>query len=104
MPGVNRTLQAERDLLEIWVHVAEQTTMDVADALLRRIGSQCEDLATMPGMGRAREDLALGLRSFAVAAYVLYYRPIDDGIRLLRILHGARNIEPLFPGPIDDSI
>ncbi len=50
----------------------------------------------MPYMGRQREELAARLRSFPVGSYVIFYRPIDDGIEVARILHGARDFPPLF--------
>jgi toxin ParE1/3/4 len=98
MARVTKTVQAERDLLEIWVYVAEQSSLEAADRLLRTIDAQCDILADLPGMGRAREELLSGLRSFPIGKYLLYYRRTDEGISLLRVLHGARNIEDLFPG------
>src|SRR5579872_304112 len=97
MPRVTRTLQAERDLLEIWVYIAEQDRMDAADSLLRGIDRLCRELAAMPGMGRPRADLLPGLRSLASGRYVLYHRIADDGICLLRVLHGARDV--VAPSP-----
>ena len=45
-----------------------------------------------PGMGQNRDDLGPGLRCFVVSPYVVYYRPVEDTIEVLRILHGARDI------------
>ncbi len=36
-------------------------------------------------------DGSRGLRSFTVSPYILFYRPVPDGIRLVRVLHGARD-------------
>jgi toxin ParE1/3/4 len=54
-------------------------------------------------MGRARPELAPELRSFPVKRYVLYYRPDADGIELVRVLDGARNIEALFDPDVADG-
>jgi toxin ParE1/3/4 len=43
-------------------------------------------------MGRAREELASELRSFPVRRYVVFYRPLVDGIEVVRVLHGARDV------------
>ncbi|WGM40609.1 Toxin ParE3 [Caulobacter sp. NIBR1757] len=51
-------------------------------------------LAEFPNAGPARDDLAPGLRSFAVYPYVLFYRPITGGIEVVRVLDGRRNITP----------
>jgi toxin ParE1/3/4 len=47
-------------------------------------------------MGRIRSDLLPNLRSFPVGNYVIFYFPADDGIEVIRILHGARDIQQLF--------
>lgn len=97
MAQVSHTVQAERDLLEIWVYYAEQRSVEAAERLLRSLGETCRRLAEMPGIGRSREDLAPGLRSLPSNDYILYYRRIEDGIRLIRVLHGARQVADLFP-------
>jgi toxin ParE1/3/4 len=47
-------------------------------------------------MGRERNDIAPGLRSFPVGKYLIFYRLIDEGLEIVRVLHGARNIENLL--------
>lgn len=49
-------------------------------------------LAENPELGPRREELAQGLRSFPVAAYVLFYRPASYGTEIVRILHSGRDI------------
>ncbi|MBD2690580.1 type II toxin-antitoxin system RelE/ParE family toxin [Anabaena catenula] len=38
----------------------------------------------------------LYLRSFPVKIYLIFYRPIDQGIEIVRILHGSQDIERIF--------
>ncbi len=45
-----------------------------------------------PGMGQRRDELRPGLRCFVVSPFVVFYRPIEDTIDVLRVLHGARDI------------
>ena len=47
-------------------------------------------------MGRSREELVPKLRSFPVGNYVIFYQPISDGVEIVRVLHGSRDIESLF--------
>jgi toxin ParE1/3/4 len=47
-------------------------------------------------MGRSRSELAPGLRSFPVGAYIIFYRPLDNGIEVAQVVSGNRNLEPLF--------
>ena len=95
MPNLLRTSQASEDLLEIWLHLAE-TDVARADRLLDAIYEKCLLLAGFPAMGRVRHKLSVGLRSFAVDNYVVFYQPVMDGIELLRVLHGSRDIESVF--------
>lgn len=47
-------------------------------------------------MGRAREELAAHLRSFAFGRYVIFYTSLHDGIDVVRVLHSARDIDAAF--------
>jgi toxin ParE1/3/4 len=61
-----------------------------------RLDEQFRMLAAQPMMGRAREELAPGVRSFPFGRYVVFYMPLDDGIDVVRVLHGARDIDVVF--------
>jgi len=51
-------------------------------------------LANQPLMGRSADHLLPGLRSFSSGEYLIFYRPDEDGVCVVRILHGARRITP----------
>ena len=95
MAAVTRTSQAEKDLIEIGVHIAVDDSA-AADRWLDLIDQKCQLLSTMPQMGRDRADLAPNLRSFPVGDYIIFYRPAVDGIIVNRVLRGARDIPSLF--------
>jgi toxin ParE1/3/4 len=86
---------AELDLLEIWDYIADDS-LDRADDFLDRIEEKLQALARNPGMGRRREELLPGLQSFPVGNYVVFYREIKDGIDVIRVLRGSRDIEGIF--------
>ena len=86
---------ARSDLDEIWLYIA-QDDLDAADKFIRAIISRFPKLAAMPLIGRQREELSPNLRSFPVSRYVIFYRPIEDGVEIVRVLHGARDFPPLF--------
>jgi len=92
---VQRTEQAERDLVEIWSYIVNDNP-DAADRLLDEIDEVCTTLANAPHAGRLREDLAANLRSLPVGNYMTLYRPHADGIIVIRVLHGARDLPELF--------
>lgn len=98
MPRVRKTVLAENDLDEIWFHIALDNS-EAADALLDTIDKQSTSLVRNPRLGRARPELLEELRSFPVGNYVLFYRPMDDGIEIVRVLHGARDLPNQFSEP-----
>lgn len=94
-PHVRRTDQAEEDLITLWSYISDDN-VDAADQLLDEIDEVCGVLAGTPNAGRLREDLAADLRSMPVGNYVIFYRPYGDGIIVIRVLHGARDLPGMF--------
>ena len=86
---------ARSDLDEIWFYLA-QDNPDAADRFVRVLVAWFPRLAAMPGMGRQREELAQRLRSFPTAHYVIFYRPMENGVEIARVLHGARDFPSQF--------
>jgi toxin ParE1/3/4 len=95
MPRVLRTAQAHQDLLEIWEFVARRS-IERADRLTEAIEQKCILVAQFPEMGRRRDELAPGVRSTLVERYMILYRIADDGIEVLRVVHGSRDLPRLF--------
>jgi len=95
MPQVARRPLAETDILEIWDYIADDS-FAAADRWVDHLDEQFRLLATQPMMGRARDELAPGVRSFSFGRYVVFYVPLDDGIDVVRVLHGARDIDAVF--------
>lgn len=86
--------EAEFDLLEIWDYIELKTkNADVADKFIMYIYSLLDCLATTPGMGRKRDDLRSGLRSypFPQHTYIVYYSTRENDIYVNRILQGNRD-------------
>ena len=104
MGRIERTRQALQDLDEIWDYIGRESPA-AADRVVRAIESTAHKLADAPLIGQPWPEWAPGLRSFCALPYpyVLFYRPLDDGIRLMRILHGARDFPHLFSSREDLS-
>ncbi len=95
MPQVTRRPLAETDILEIWDYIAADS-LAAADRWIDHLDEQFRVLATQPMMGRARDELAPRVRSFPFGRYVVFYVPLDDGIDVVRVLHGARDIDAVL--------
>jgi toxin ParE1/3/4 len=96
-PGhIFRTPEAIADLDGIWDYIARDNPV-AADRMLDELGEQFILLSDSPEIGELQPKLADGsYRRFTFRSYVIYYRPLKDGIVLVRVLHGARDHEALL--------
>jgi toxin ParE1/3/4 len=101
MPIILKKPLAEADLLDIWDFIANES-FEKADRFLQKIETKLKILAESPGMGRNRDELVPSLQSFPVGSYLIFYRCINQGIEVIRILHGARDISSLFEDYLED--
>ncbi len=88
--------QAEQDLEDIWVFLTQQDEL-FADKQIAQILDRFPMLSQFPNMGKQRDDLLAGLRSFPVQPYIVFYTKIAEGIEVVRVLHQARDIDRQFP-------
>lgn len=95
MLQASRSPDAPPDGLEQWFHVGRHD-MRAADRLVEEREATCGLLAQTPGPGRRHDELLPGLRSLAVRGHVIIYRQEADGIYVLRIIHGSRDLTQLF--------
>ena len=61
--------QAEKDLEDIWIYLGEKDEI-AADRQLARLLDRFPMLVQFPNMGRQRNELLTGLRSFPVKPYI----------------------------------
>jgi toxin ParE1/3/4 len=95
MPAIVVRPRALDDLAEIWAYIADDSVVH-ADAFTALIDRKFKTLARRPNIGRARPELATDLRSLAVGNYVIFYMPFSKGVEVVRVLHGARDLEAVL--------
>ena len=95
MTAVNKFPQAEDDLINIWVRIASDSPFH-ADRYLDHLDAKMQLLAEFPHLGRLHPELGQGLRGFPVDDYLIFYRQVESGVDIVRVLHGARDIQALF--------
>ncbi len=84
--------EAEQDLSIIFDYTYEKFG---ADQALLFISSFDDDFLTIknhPLIGKDRSELILGLRSYIKGQYIIFYRIIPNGIRIVRIIHQSRDL------------
>ncbi len=92
MGQVRQTILAREDLLSIWVDVAREHPA-AADRIYDRLAAKMMILVRYPQAGPVRRDIAAGARLLVEPPYLTLYRQIPDGVQVVRLLHGARNID-----------
>ena len=97
------TVPASRDIEAIIDYVADRSGYNAAEQLLNKINRQCQRLTNFPNMGRNRDELALNVRSFPIDNYLIFYRVIEEGIEILRVASGYRDLRDLFSQQEDDD-
>ena len=95
MSGYRVSEQSRSDLDDIWLYIASDNRT-AADRFIDELVGKFQTLATQPGIGRSRDELAESLRSFPVGNYVIFYRALADGIEIVRVLSGFRDIPNVF--------
>ncbi|MYL85219.1 type II toxin-antitoxin system RelE/ParE family toxin [Desulfovibrio aerotolerans] len=95
MVQIIRSPRAKSDLIDIWDYIAEDSE-ERADSFVAKIHEKFLLLAGRPVIGRVRDELEKNIRSFPIGKYIIFYRPIADGIEVVRVLHGSRDLDALF--------
>lgn len=90
------TQTARSDLASIENYIAENDGEARASAVRARLDKAIENLAMMPGIGASRPYLKPGRRAFPVSPWTIYYTTLSDGIRVLRVIDGRRDLPSLF--------
>ncbi|MGH9524196.1 MAG: type II toxin-antitoxin system RelE/ParE family toxin [Terriglobales bacterium] len=97
MARVKRTKEADEDIVDIWTYIADDNST-AADRLLKTFESTFAMLARRPLLGRSRDELLPGLRSFPVGNYVVFYHRIKGGVSIIHVMSAARDVTRMFPG------
>lgn len=100
-PRIHKRAAVQLDLLEHFIYIGENN-LDAADRFLTAVQTALEKLAEMPGMGALREfenPEFHGVRSWPITGFenfLIFYRPMDNGIDVIRVLSGYRDLNRLF--------
>lgn len=93
-----REINAQLDYLE------DQAGLETAERFLDQLISSFEDLARMPRMGVLcgfRKPATRRLRRWLVKSFenwLIFYQARRDGVEIVHVMHGARDIESLLDG------
>lgn len=85
--------RAQRDIEDIWDYSAATWSVAQAEVYVRQIQQCLETLATDPRLGRKCDEIRAGYRKYPAGLHVVFYRIVDGGIDIVRILHQRMDFE-----------
>lgn len=86
---------ASRDLSKIADYFTE-TNIDAGERFFREFNRKCQQLVAFPNSGKSYDTIRPGLRGISLQGYIVFYRVLEDGIEILRVVSGRRNLPSLF--------
>lgn len=102
MHTITKRAAARRDLIEHFVYLAENTSVELADRLLANAEATFNVLRQQPLIGAPltlrHPDLA-GMRKWRVMDFdnfLIFYVPRSDGVSIVRVLHSAQDWRTLL--------
>jgi toxin ParE1/3/4 len=93
--------EGRTDLDEFYDHICRRELQPaLADQAVRRLMDSCRSLAEAASSGSPsgteRPDFGDDVRIFAHQQWVIFFRPIKNGIEVLRILDGSDGFAQVF--------
>jgi toxin ParE1/3/4 len=86
------TRRARRDVLSIWNRIAKDNE-SAADRFIDLLVHHFQILGDVPYAGRQRDELRPGYRSFPVGEYLIFYRIMEPGVRIMHVVHGRMDLK-----------
>jgi toxin ParE1/3/4 len=93
---------ADADLDDQAAYLAREAGLDIALRFYDAAATSFEQIARMPGIGGRRPTANPRLEGLRVRRiqgfekHLIFYRPVADGIEIVRVLHGARDLDRLL--------
>jgi toxin ParE1/3/4 len=87
------SLAADSDIEKIFDYTEQEFGFDQALKYITELDNIFTDLVKSPELGRKRDEIKFGLISIVQESHVIFYRVLEDRIRIIRILHVSRDIK-----------
>ena len=87
---------ADKDLEDIFDYTFDEFGFDQAEKYLLEIEEIFQHLIVNPQIGKKRDEIKQGLYSFPKDNHIIFYRILDNHIRIVRVLHGSRDVPKYF--------
>lgn len=86
---------ASQDLNEIADYFAENS-LEAGERFFHAFNRKCQQLVAFPNSGKSYAAIRPELRGLSLEGYIIFYRILDDGIEILRVVSGRRDFPSFF--------
>ncbi|MBW4647252.1 MAG: type II toxin-antitoxin system RelE/ParE family toxin [Kastovskya adunca ATA6-11-RM4] len=86
---------ASQDLDEISDYFLSRS-LEAGERFVNWFEQKCKNLVKFPNMGRSYAEVEPSLRGVPLEGYIILYRVIEDGVEIVRVVSGYRDLESLF--------
>ncbi|MCB1736452.1 MAG: type II toxin-antitoxin system RelE/ParE family toxin [Gammaproteobacteria bacterium] len=92
MAGYRLRALARNDLEAIWAYTVETWGIQQAERYFESLFVAFDELANNPQMGRTRDEVLPGLRSFPQGRHVVFYEVDGPTITIIGIVHQSADV------------
>jgi toxin ParE1/3/4 len=89
---------ASQDLDEILEYFLT-LNIEAGERFVQLFNRKCQNLVQFPKIGRIYDHIAPSLRGVPLNGYIIFYRIVDDGLIIVRVVSGYRNLKSVFSEP-----
>ena len=86
---------ATRDINEIAEYFTENN-LEAGENFFREFNRKCQQLVNFPYSGKSYGTIRPDLRGLPLQGDVIFYRVLENGVEILRVVSGRRNFPDLF--------
>ncbi|NEP56881.1 MAG: type II toxin-antitoxin system RelE/ParE family toxin [Symploca sp. SIO2G7] len=86
---------ASQDLDEISDYFVSRS-VEAGEKFVNEFEQKCKNLVNFPNMGRSYAEVEPSLRGVPLEGYIILYRVIENGVEIVRVVNGYRDLTSLF--------
>jgi toxin ParE1/3/4 len=87
------SLAADSDIEAIFDYTEKEFGFDQAVKYVSDLDTVFNELIRSPELGRKRNEIKIELRSLVQESHIIFYRILEDRIRIVRVLHESRDVK-----------
>jgi toxin ParE1/3/4 len=86
-PEYRLSPKARDDMESVWLYTLSQWGHEQTGKYIDDLAAAFDLLTTNPRLGKSGDNIRPGYRKHPTLRHVIYYREVDYGIEIIRVLH-----------------